>query len=98
MNLKTCRTCNKPKPLSEYHKRSDRPDGHSQYCKVCSCARRKNIYYKNKVTKNPSELQKLIYNQIENYVQAINNQLPTREQREHLKNALNIIMKEIDNL
>jgi len=60
---KLCKTCNEEKPLSEFHKRKDTPDGRKYYCKACSSklaaeqrkrrpdlesARQKKYYYENR--------------------------------------------------
>jgi len=34
--MKTCNKCGEEKPLSEYHKRSNRPSGVKSYCKACA--------------------------------------------------------------
>ena len=34
--MKTCRTCQQPKPASEYHKHSRRSDGLQSDCKPCA--------------------------------------------------------------
>ena len=34
--MKVCQRCKKKKPLSEFYKRSDRPDGHTYTCKLCA--------------------------------------------------------------
>ena len=43
--MKRCNKCGEPKSLSEYHKKHDNADGHSNECKVCH---RNNKYYKNR--------------------------------------------------
>ncbi len=39
--MKPCRVCGEPKPLSEYHKKHDNRDGHSNECKVCNTESKK---------------------------------------------------------
>jgi len=35
LNVKTCSTCNTPKPLTDFHRRRDSADGHMGKCKAC---------------------------------------------------------------
>lgn len=37
--MKTCRTCNTPKPLDDFHRRAVSTDGHATHCKECVLAR-----------------------------------------------------------
>lgn len=48
--MKKCYTCKKSKPETEFHKRSDRPDGLTQSCKECNRIRRRE-HYKNNTKK-----------------------------------------------
>ena len=48
--LKTCRLCNKLKPLGEYHKESHTKDGRRSECKKCRCALRTQRYHKGKAS------------------------------------------------
>lgn len=98
MTNKKCNNCQEFFPLTFFHKRSDSKDGYNHQCKQCANTRRRSHYYKTKAHKNPNELQIMISKQIENYIHSIKQQLPTTQQREHLKKALNIIMLEIDKL
>ena len=34
--MKTCKSCNTDKPLTEFHKRKESKDGHQSYCKNCA--------------------------------------------------------------
>lgn len=36
--MKTCSTCRKPLPLTDYHRDRRRPDGHKSRCKRCPLA------------------------------------------------------------
>lgn len=36
--MKTCRTCHKEKPLSDYHKKASNKDGYNTMCKSCKNA------------------------------------------------------------
>lgn len=44
MQEKSCRSCGKTKPLTEFRKRSTRSDGSQSYCK--DCANRRNAVYR----------------------------------------------------
>lgn len=47
--MKTCRSCGVEKPLDEFIKDKNRPDGRYPYCKVCNAVRRKEkAYWKNR--------------------------------------------------
>jgi len=35
-DLKRCTTCGKWKPIADFHRRGDTPDGHQYHCKVCT--------------------------------------------------------------
>lgn len=53
---KTCKECQEPKPLSEFHKRSAEPDGLNRRCKPCARARL------NKYRKANPEATRKLYN------------------------------------
>jgi hypothetical protein len=48
MNSKVCTNCKIEKPVSEYHKRPERPIGIKPICKKCSNEKRKQHYNKEK--------------------------------------------------
>ena len=45
--MKLCVSCKAEKPLSEFYKRKDSPDGYRNDCKVCRSARSIKKYYEN---------------------------------------------------
>jgi len=45
--MKLCVSCKAEKPLSEFYKRKDSPDGYRNDCKVCRSARSLKKYYEN---------------------------------------------------
>ena len=46
--MKTCIKCGETKPFSEFHKRHDKKDGHSNKCKLCKKEYRAHYYQKNR--------------------------------------------------
>ena len=44
MNSKVCTRCGEDKPLSEYHKRPERPIGVKPMCKMCAAVERRKHY------------------------------------------------------
>ena len=46
--MKTCIKCGETKPLTEFHKRHDKKDGHSNKCKLCKKEYRAHYYQKNR--------------------------------------------------
>lgn len=45
--MKRCTICGEPKPYSDFHKQSSRPDGYGNWCKPCKSERKKEAYTKN---------------------------------------------------
>lgn len=45
---KTCGTCRKSKPLTEFNRKSSRPDGHQEVCRDCNRASSRRYYAENK--------------------------------------------------
>jgi hypothetical protein len=42
--LKTCRQCKESKPLDEFNRRAESKDGRAPRCRLCTTARRRQIY------------------------------------------------------
>lgn len=41
MKTKTCSCCNRPKPISEFGKNRQTPDGLMYYCRLCASAKQR---------------------------------------------------------
>lgn len=52
--MKTCYRCKLEKPLEEFYKRSDKPDGRQNRCKKCDYAR-----YLERLAENPEEVRRI---------------------------------------
>ncbi len=46
--MKTCRTCDTPKPLDEFQKDNRRKDGHTALCLICAAASANAWHHKNR--------------------------------------------------
>lgn len=46
--MKTCIQCHHPKPLSDFHKQSSKPDGHRSVCKACRLSESVSYYTRNR--------------------------------------------------
>ena len=51
MNMKTCKTCEVEKLLSDYHRDARAKDGHRPHCKECAKAKTANYYQQNREDK-----------------------------------------------
>ena len=98
--MKTCRTCKDSKPLGEFYRRPDSPDGYRNECKICwknKCARyyendRENqreyrrAYYRKKVAENP-DFQKEKYWADAEAARELNKKYYLRHRKKRLANA-----------
>jgi len=48
LQTKKCNRCKEEKPLGEFHKNKQKPDGLQSFCKECSSKKNKEYYIKNK--------------------------------------------------
>lgn len=58
---KSCSMCKQTKPLTEFNKRAEAPDGHTPSCKLCIKARRKGMSGGSEISNLTEEQKKLIY-------------------------------------